>query len=69
MPTNDIVSQLETLFAYMEGDVSLDEAVNRMIASGSECTETKLRQLLLSAPRFNVFNLKNNTCDVRTNDH
>ena len=69
MPTNDIVSQLQTLFAYMEGDVSLDEAVNRMIASGSECTETKLRQLLLSAPRFNVFNLNNDTCDVRTSDH
>ena len=50
LSTNDIVTQLQTLFRYMEGDVSLYEATNQMLASGSECTETTLRELLLSAP-------------------
>lgn len=68
MSTNDIASQLQTLFAYMEGDVSLNEAINQMIASGSECSETKLRHLLMKAPRFNVFHLYENAKHGETDE-
>ena len=61
LSTNDIVTQLQTLFRYMEGDVSLYEATNQMLASGSECTETTLRELLMNAPRFNVHHLREDT--------
>jgi len=40
LSTNDIVTQIQTLFRYMDGDVLLYVATNQMIASGSECTET-----------------------------
>lgn len=55
--TVGVATQLKTLFDYMDGNVSLNEAINQMLASGSECTETTLRELLMNAPRFNVLHL------------
>ena len=54
---NQNISFLRTLFSYMDGELSLDEAVNDIRATGYESTETTLRNLLLKAPRFNVFQL------------
>ena len=59
--TFGVATQLKTLFDYMDGTVSPDEAIHQMTASGSECTETTLRELLLSAPRFNVLHLHEDT--------
>ena len=61
MQTSEIVSLIRIQFAYIDGEVSLDEAVTQMKASGSDCTETTLRELLLSAPRFNVLHLHEDT--------
>ena len=55
--TNSIADMIQIGFDYMEGELSLDEAVNKMRASGAESTEETLRHLLLSTPRFNVFQL------------
>ena len=59
--TVGVANQLKTLFDYMDGNVSLDEAIHQMTASGSECNETTLRELLLNAPRFNVHHLREDT--------
>ena len=59
--TFGVATQLKTLFDYMDGNVSLDEAIHQMTASGSECTETTLRELLLKAPRFNIHHLHEGT--------
>ena len=61
METSEIASLIRIQFAYIDGEVSLDEAVTQMKASGSDCTETTLRELLLSAPRFNVLHLHEDT--------
>ena len=55
--TNSITNMIQIGFDYMEGQLSLDEAVNKMRASGAESTEETLRHLLLSTPRFNVCRL------------
>ena len=55
--TNSIADMIQIGFDYMEGELSIDEAVNKMRASGAESTEETLRHLLLSTPRFNVFQL------------
>ena len=61
MEISEIASLIRIQFAYIDGEVSLDEAVTQMKASGSDCTETTLRELLLSAPRFNVLHLHEDT--------
>ena len=55
--TNSIADMIQIGFDYIEGELSLHEAVNEMRASGAESTEETLRHLLLSTPRFNVFQL------------
>lgn len=66
--TVGMATQLKTLFDYMDGSVSLDEAIHQMTASGSECAKTTLRELLLSAPRFNVRHLHEDTKHGETDE-
>lgn len=67
--TVGVATQLKTLFDYMDGNVSLEEAIHQMTASGSECAETTLRELLMNAPRFNVFNFHEDTKHGEGGEH
>jgi tRNA A37 N6-isopentenylltransferase MiaA len=53
-----VVEMLRAQFDYMEGKLSLIEAVEAMKASGSECSHRQLTTMLRSTPRFNVFEFK-----------
>jgi hypothetical protein len=55
---NDVMGMLRVQFDYMDGNLSLQEAIQAMKAHGSECTHAQLNKILRDSPRFNVVEFK-----------
>ena len=51
---SEVASMLRIQFDYMDGNLSLEEAINALEACGSSCTRETLEKLLRESPRYNV---------------
>jgi len=51
---SEVVEMLRVQFDYIDGKLSLQEAITEMQARGSECTRETIEKLLRDSPRDNV---------------
>jgi len=53
-----IISQLQALYDYMDGKLTLDEALSIMRDSGTLMTDIEIKKLLHNSPRWNVISFE-----------
>ena len=58
-----IISQLQALYDYMDGKLTLDETLSIMRDSGTYMTDTQIKNLLRSSPRWNVISFEPTDAD------
>ncbi|MBO73976.1 MAG: hypothetical protein CMD33_01740 [Flavobacteriales bacterium] len=61
---SEVVEMIRVQFDYMDGKLSLREALDAFEECGSDCTRGQLEKMLRESPRYNVTNIK----EPRTED-
>ena len=57
------ISQLQALYDYMDGKLTLDEALSNMRDGGTFMTDIEIKKLLHSSPRWNVISFEQADAD------
>ena len=58
-----IISQLQALYDYMDGKLTLDEVLSNMRDGGTFMTDIEIKKLLHSSPRWNVISFEQADAD------
>ena len=53
-----IISQLQALYDYIDGKLTLDEALSIMRDGGTLMTDIEIKKLLHNSPRWNVISFE-----------
>ena len=57
------ISQLQALYDYMDGKLTLDETLSNMRDGGTFMTDIEIKKLLHSSPRWNVISFEQADAD------
>ena len=58
-----IISQLQALYGYMDGKLTLDEALSIMRDGSTFMTDIEIKKLLRNSPRWNVISFERADAD------
>ena len=58
-----IISQLQALYDYMDGKLTLDETLSIMRDGGTLMTDIEIKKLLRNSPRWNVISFEQAEAD------
>ena len=58
-----IISQLQALYDYMDGKLTLDETLSTMRDGGTLMTDIEIKKLLRNSPRWNVISFEQADAD------